>query len=141
MSQIPPLIAEGNTLKKSLDVQIAGEVWDEDNNILALCVTSQGKEFVICSIYGPNNTSHGFLANLEKILRPLSSLPIIIEGEWNCTFSCLDINSNPDIAGMVKLHNLTNSQLLGKLCSKLNLTDPFRTFSPTSHNFTYVPRD
>ena len=82
-----------------------------------------------------------FFLNLKRILTPAKNLPIIVGGDWNCTFSCLDLATNPDVAGMSKLPNAPNSVKLEQLAAKLELTDPYRIFSPCSSDFTFIPGD
>jgi hypothetical protein len=74
-------------------------------------------------------------------LSPQNSIPIIISGDWNCTFSKLPTNLNPDVLNMVNLPNLRHTQLLLNLCNDLELSDPFRTKFPNRKEFSYVPSD
>jgi len=131
----------GILTKSTLDVSVAELASDEEGNLLAVKITLRGSDFLLVSVYGPNSTSPGFFARLQKILSDNKHLPLIVGGDWNCTFSRLGIENNIDILNMKGLPNLRHSELVGEYCKKYDLCDPFRCFFPTSREFTYVPRD
>lgn len=61
-------------------------------------------------------------------------------GDWNCTYSCLPVDTNVDVRCMAELPNIRHSLLLKKMCSEMDLTDPFRLLYPNRSEFSYSPR-
>ena len=49
------------------------------------------------SIYGPNHNDPGFFALLWDALAKYSSLPVIMGGDWNCSYSSDPLSTNLDI--------------------------------------------
>jgi len=84
----------GILIKQKLNLTVLQEERDPEDNFLALHVSSGGKEFIIGSIYGPNMHCPNFFDKLYTSLTRLGNLPIILGGDWNCTFSALPI---PDV--------------------------------------------
>ena len=129
----------GILIKKSLTFSVLAEARDLDENILGLRISISGTELVLISIYGPNSIDNNFFKQLCLILGDLSNIPVIIGGDWNCTYSCNPLNSNPDVCDMAKLPNLTHSKLVRNLCEKFSLSDPFRFFYPNKQDFSFTP--
>ena len=127
-------------IKKSLTFSVLAEARDLDENILGLRISISGTEVVLISLYGPNSIDNNFFKQLCLILGDLNNIPVIIGGDWNCTYSCNPLNSNPDICDMAKLPNLTHSKLVRNLCEKFSLSDPFRFFYPNKRDFSFTPR-
>ena len=111
-----------------------------DENLLALRISASGTEFILVSIYGPNSVDINFFHTIAKILNGTPDIPIIIGGDWNCTFSCNPLASNPDICDMAKLPNITHSKQIKLLCERFSLSDPFRCFHPVKKDFSFTPR-
>jgi hypothetical protein len=131
----------GILIKQNLNLTVLQEERDPEDNFLALRVSAGEKEFIIGSIYGPNNHCPAFFDKLYASLSRLGNLPIIISGDWNCTYSALPIPDNPDIINMRSLPNKRHTDLLIELCTKLELTDPFRVKYPVRREFSYTPSD
>jgi exonuclease III len=85
-------------------------------------------------------TVHYFFYNLKNDLRSLGNHPIILAGDWNCTYSSDPLNSNIDCINMRNLRNFLHSQLIDDLCNELTLEDPYRSLNPAKVDFTYIPR-
>jgi exonuclease III len=115
-------------------------VADPAENYLLLEVAIAGKNFILGSIYGPNTNNREFFANLERDLQSLNNERRIIAGDWNCTFSCDDVQVNIDCINMAAPPNRTHSLLLNELCDRLALIEPYRTLNPNKLEYTYVPR-
>ena len=130
----------GILAKQSLNVAVLAEARDPGENFLALRISLAGSEFILVSIYGPNKNDPSYFLKLADVLQEYSQIPIIIGGDWNCTFSCNALDSNPDICDMVRLPNITHSKLVHELAVKFNLSDPFRCFHPNRRDFSYTPR-
>ena len=131
----------GILINHNLSAQVEQIFADEAENILVLKVTTTGKTFLLCSIYGPNHNDPGFFALLWDALAKYSSLPVIMGGDWNCTFSSDPLSSNLDIMDMMALPNQKHSTLLSNLCDNFKLCDPFRSLYPKKREFSYTPRD
>ena len=132
----------GILIKKSLNVSVSEVGHDEEGNILALKISTEGKsDLLLISVYGPNKNDPSFFETLSNILQKYAHLPVILGGDWNCTFSDKPVLSNPDIFKMSSVPNLKHSVLLKEMCNKFNLCDPFRCFYPHKLDFSYVPRD
>jgi hypothetical protein len=123
-----------------LQAEIVEITKDDDENILALRAVLSGTEVILISIYGPNNTDRNFFENLDNIISRAGSVPVILAGDWNCTFSTENISDNIDCFNMRRLPNLTHSRLLEDLCNKHDLTDPYRIIYPERIDFSYSPR-
>jgi exonuclease III len=133
----------GILIKKNSDFRVLEEKRDTDENILALRLIHQGsnREFLVCSIYGPNRVEPIFFNNLGRILRSEDDVPIIIGGDWNCTYSSEAVRSNPDVFNMQNIPNKRHSELLSTLCDDLSLADPYRVKFPNKNEYSYVPSD
>jgi exonuclease III len=127
-------------LKKSLNCLVHARRDDPEENYLLLRISLQGKTFIVGSIYGPNTNNPLFFDNLNNDLRSLGNYPIILAGDWNCTYSSDPLNSNIDCINMRNLPNPLHSQLIDDLCNELTLEDPYRSLNPAKVDFTYIPR-
>jgi exonuclease III len=108
-----------------------------EDNYLLLRITSGGKELIIGSIYGPNLHNPAFFANLQLSLQRLGSgtLPVVIGGDWNCSYSALPILNNPDVLNMRSLPNKRHTEMLLNLCAECELIDPYRAKFPNHECF------
>jgi exonuclease III len=95
----------GILLKCSLQYSVQEEVRTEDENILAASIIIKGTEIAIISIYGPNKLDEIFFTRLCEIVDRFRHLPIIIGGDWNCTYSTNALESNEDVLNMKRLPN------------------------------------
>ena len=57
----------GILIKTNLNVSVRAEARDSSENILALQIQTQGAEFVICAVYGPNKPCPEFFTDLNNI--------------------------------------------------------------------------
>jgi exonuclease III len=124
-------------IKKSLNISVSRQFVDPDCNILGLSICFEGTPLNIICIYGPNNFAPTFFDNLSRCIKDLGPHPLIVSGDWNCTFSTNNVGSNIDVLNMVKLPNLRHSLLLQELCVNHSLTDPFRLFNPNRREYSY----
>ena len=128
-------------INHNLSAEVEELYADEDENILVLKVSTCGKSFLICSIYGPNHNDPGFFAHLWETLKNNPSLPVVMGGDWNCTYSSDPPNVNLDVLDMVGLPNHKHSTLLSTFCDQFALCDPFRCLYPKKREYSYSPRD
>jgi hypothetical protein len=79
----------GILIKKSANLLVLEELYDEEENTLILLVKHQGNnfEFYIGSIHGPNRLDPVFFDSLRNLLRNAGELPIVLGGDCNCTYS------------------------------------------------------
>ena len=132
----------GILLKKSLNFTIMQEVPDPTgDNYLLLRLSYSGSEFILGCIYGPNEIIPDFFTRLEAGITSLGNLPVLLVGDWNCTFSSLPANLNPDILNSNSLPNIRHTINMNTMCNNIGLNDPFRVLNPNRKEFTYVPRD
>jgi exonuclease III len=131
----------GILIKYSLAFAVLGEARDEDENYLALHLEIEGKRMTICSVYGPNQVQPTFFNSLRQSISNFGNYPVVIGGDWNCTISCEPSPSNIDILNMQNPPNLRHSNLVKKMCSDLELSDPFRVEFPFRREFTYFSKD
>jgi hypothetical protein len=99
----------------------------------------KGTVCVFISIYGPNHNDPVFFDTLNRIING-SDAPVVLGGDWNCTYSSSPIEHNIDCLNMRRPPNLNHSRQLEELCNRFDLSDPFRFLYPDKLEFTYVPR-
>jgi exonuclease III len=131
----------GILIKQKLNLRILQEERDPEDNYLALRVSTGEKEIIIGSIYGPNTHNPGFFDRLSESLIRLGDFPIVIGGDWNCTYSALPIPDNPDVLNMRSLPNKRHTDLLLNLCTNRELIDPFPARFTNRKEFSYTPSD
>jgi hypothetical protein len=66
-------------------------------------------------------------------------VPLILGGDWNLTYSTLDVPQNPDVLNMNSTPSIVRSGWLLDLCEQFSLINPFRAFHPTNRDYTFVP--
>ena len=101
---------------------------DPEDNFLLLRASIKGTNVIIGAVYGPNDYNPQFFVNLKRAIDRLGNWPILIGGDWNCTFSADPIINNIDCLNMADPPNIRHSRLLRDLCTELGLTDPYRLF-------------
>jgi hypothetical protein len=63
----------------------------------------------------------------------------VLGGDWNATYSCLPLASNPDVMNMQALPNIANSRKIKEMCNNVGLSDPFRVLYPKKIDFSFAP--
>ena len=114
---------------------------DDEENFLLVKVDIKGKTLILGSIYGPNSHCPNFFVKLKNSLDRLGNFPIILGGDWNCTFSVDPSVNNIDCLNMTNPPNVRHSVLLNTICEELDLIDPFRALHPNRKDFTFCPRN
>ena len=112
---------------------------DNEQNILGLTYDNGNGKIRLVSIYGPNENEKVFFDSLDRYLSIDPGLPVIIGGDFNCTYSCDPIQTNIDCFSMQSPPSLVRSSWLHEICVKHHLTDPYRALNPTDANYTYIP--
>jgi exonuclease III len=131
----------GILIKHTINFSVLDKERDEEDNILGLKIDIEGKEFVICSIYGPNHHNPAFFTSLHTCLTRLGSSNTIIGGDWNCTGCTNPSVSNIDVLNMQNIPNARHSALLKKLCIDFEMSDPFRVKFPNRRDFSFFSKD
>jgi exonuclease III len=103
-------------------------------------VAGTGTEVVLICIYGPNNNDLNFFNTLNDILNEFKNFPVIIGGDWNCTYSSEPIETNIDCLNMSRLPNVLHSKKLNELCLQYKVVDPYRIGNAEKLEYTFVPR-
>jgi exonuclease III len=129
----------GVLIKRSASISVLNQWRDGHDNILGLQLDREGKKFNLIVVYGPNHVQANFFNDLRTCIAYLGDLPLIMGGDWNCTYSTSPPATNLDIFKMANAPNLNHSKLLKKLCDDFELCDPFRTKFPNRLEFTYLP--
>jgi exonuclease III len=132
----------GILTKYDLQIEIVSEKRSEDENFLLQHIRIAGTELIIGSIYGPNNLDLEFFAALEDALSnyDTGNIPVILGGDFNCTYSCDPVPENIDCLNMARPPNISHSKKIADICDRFNLTDLYRYFNPELQEFTYTPR-
>ena len=105
-------------------------------------LTVNSKAVIVVSVYGPNTVDHSFFTSLctaMDLQQNGRNLPIIMGGDWNATWDRRNIGLNIDVFQMAALPNITHSRAIERMCTKLNLTDPYRILYPEKMDFSYMP--
>jgi exonuclease III len=122
--------------------EILSEYRDQLENFLLLECKINGDRYCMGAIYGPNNTSRSFFADLTRIIsnvRDRGVNRIILGGDWNTTYDRRPIADNIDTFQMSGLPNPKNSEFLENMCNSLSLIDPYRALYPDNRDYTYSP--
>jgi exonuclease III len=133
----------GVLIKKDLNIIVQDYRRDIEENLLLLRVDLKGEQLVIGAVYGPNHNYPEFFNNLTNEIRAISingPVPVLLGGDWNCTYSADPVDINIDILNMRALPNLSHSIVLNQMCLDLDLVDPFRHLHYNKTEFTFVPR-
>jgi hypothetical protein len=94
---------------------------------------------VIGSVYGPNTNDLSFYDFLQEKLHRWRTLPVVLGGDWNATFSSLPNDINPDVFSMRAIPSTVRSERILQLCEEFGLSDPYRSLHPDARDYTYVP--
>ena len=105
---------------------------DKEGRILIVKVKLDGKHYVLCNIYAPNNDNGEFM---EELLRMLDKFPdndgIIMGGDFN-----LVLNTKLDRNGSEVNHGRM-LEMLNTYTEKANLCDIWRTRNPKARTYTW----
>jgi len=133
----------GILIKKSLEPRIISEKKGPLDNyyLVKLHCNNFEEDFIVGSIYGPNDNNLSFFTHLERDLNDLNSPIMILGGDWNLTLDDSPVNENMDCFNMQNIPSKKRSEMALQMCKKLSLVDPFRMLYPNRREFTYVPND
>ena len=129
----------GMLINCNLNFSEIARIGDTEENFLAIKASIQGIVYIICSIYGPNLHCPEFFIDLYNAINQLGDHPVILGGDWNCTFSASNVDNNLDCLNMRDIPNIRHSRYLEQFCADLGLQDPFRILHPVRRDFSYTP--
>jgi exonuclease III len=130
----------GILFKKDLIFSVVDRKTDEDENLLLLKVNIGTQQYILGSVYGPNEIDVNFFEKIRLALNDWGNENVILAGDWNCLFSCDNVPYNIDCMYMQACPNAANSVHLRELCDEFDLSDPYRFLYPDKKDFTYRPR-
>lgn len=125
--------------RNSLQYNVIEEVRDNQENILCMRITVNGRELCVGAVYGPNINDLTFFDFLDTLLDRWRDVPCILGGDWNCTYSNLPVGLNPDVFSMRAVPSTVRTDRILQLCATRGLTDPYRALYPGEKDFTYIP--
>jgi exonuclease III len=131
----------GILISWSLNYSVTRCLKDDNDNIIGLTLKIDDFPVRVFSVFGPNDNNCVFFDNLKNLLETDSSVPVIIGGDWNATYSCHEIGTNIDTYRMVSPPSLTRSLWLNQLCRDLHMCDPFRAIHPSLRDFIFTPHN
>jgi len=129
----------GILISKKLSYKIIKKYSDLDENIVGMILEMGDVKLRVFSIYGPNHDNQTFYRDMDRFMREDPSLPIIIGGDWNTTYSTAPTRDNIDIINMRNPPSLVRAGWLRTLCENHHLSDPFRALHPTMRDFSFSP--
>lgn len=128
-------------IKHNLNIsEISRESDPDENFLLILAQLPEGQRLILGSVYGPNQADREFFRKLTTSLNKLGNFPIILGGDWNCTFCNDPIAGNIDCLNLQNLPNRLHTNLVRDLCEIFSLSDPFRILYPNKLEYTCAPR-
>ena len=110
----------GILFKCNLDFKEITSERDEGENFLLTKACIQCRTVILARIYGPNEHDPNFFISMYNKLKSLGEYPIIIGGDFNCTYSTLNIEHNIDCINMNSVPNARHSSYLANFCESLN---------------------
>jgi exonuclease III len=126
-------------VNRSLNCKLVQEFKDQNENLLLIKFERNGGEFVLGSVYGPNNTDRIFYNDITSFLARNNGIPTILASDWNTTWDNSPPENNIDVANMVRSPNMANGKILKSMAENFDLTDPFRILHPTKIGYSYAP--
>jgi Reverse transcriptase (RNA-dependent DNA polymerase) len=129
----------GFMFNRNLQYEILNNVGDQDENFIVLLVRIKNATVILASIYGSNTHNPYFFRELFTAIKAMGNYPLIIGGDFNCTYSSDTIQNNIDCLNMADVPNIRHSTYLNEMCEALNVTDPYRYLNPNSREYTYIP--
>jgi exonuclease III len=128
-------------INNNIHHEVLETVRDPQENYLLLRLVIREVELIIGAVYGPNLDAgcEVFYEGLQNQILTWPGLPVIIGGDWNATYSDLDVNENPDILFMRSVPSRLRSGMINDLCGALAVSDPFRIMNPDLREYTYNP--
>jgi exonuclease III len=129
----------GILISSDCNFSLTDTVLDQNENFIIIKIKINDHHLIMGSIYGPNEHDPQFFRDLYGAISGMGNLPVIIGGDFNCTFSKEQVAHNIDCLWMNDIPNMRHSIYLNEFCETLHLCDPFRVKYPTAKKFSYKP--
>ena len=126
-------------IRNGLHHEVLEEERDPAENLLFLRIRIRTVELVLGAVYGPNKDEFATFDFLHGICSRWSTIPFILGGDWNATYSVERVGSNPDVFFMQAIPSAARTARILQICEDWNLSDPFRGLHPDDKDYTYVP--
>jgi exonuclease III len=104
-----------------------------------LKVNIENFDFIVGSVYGPNENNCEFFADLNAGIGSLGGENLLLGGDWNATWDPRTAADNIDTINMVSIPSKFRTEKIRQIANTYNLTDPFRMLHPLKKEFTYIP--
>lgn len=111
---------------------VSREKKDCGGNYLMLELTIRGKNFLLCSLYGPNKDTPAFYEELQKNIEGFNCERVIICGDFN-----LVLNPELDYFNYRRTNNRRARKRVLELIKDNNFVDIFRANNPDAKKFTW----
>jgi exonuclease III len=125
--------------KNELNLKEISRFSDPEENFILLNCYIKDYEFLIGSVYGPNDDNGIFFENLQDQIRKINCQRIILGGDWNLTPSADPVEYNKDIFRMRAIPSAKRSEWFNKVSENCDLVDIFRIINTDTCDYTYVP--
>jgi exonuclease III len=129
----------GILYKNSLNLDLLELRRDPGENFILAKVSVKNFTIIVGTVYGPNEHDPHFFRSLYTAIKELGNHPLIVGGDFNCTYSVDKIDSNIDCLHMVDVPNHRHSTYLREMCDALGLADPFRLLNGNKRQYSYKP--
>lgn len=111
---------------------VSREKTDPGGNYLMLELTVRGKNFLLCSLYGPNKDTPVFYETLQANIESFNCERVIICGDFN-----LVLNPELDYFNYKRTNNCKARQKVLKLIEDNDFVDIFRENNPDAKEYTW----
>lgn len=123
-------------IKKKFPIKILRTAKDNDGRVLAVAVLISGFEYVLSSIYAPNDDVPEFFVEAFRLVESLNIDLRIITGDFN---TVLDLEC--DLSGGRGCSNAKTREFLKEYMSQNDLVDVWRELHPGIFRSTFIRRN
>ena len=116
----------------NFDFKVIKEKTDNHGNIISLEILVGENTLNLVNIYGPNNDSPNFFANIFEMIEDFNSNSVIICGDFN-----LVLNPDIDYFNYLNINNPKATKTLLELMETHNLFDAYRELHPNLKRYTW----
>jgi exonuclease III len=129
----------GFLFSRDIRYDVLGTVADPEENFLVIKVRIRNTVLILAAVYGPNVHNRQFFLSLYNAIKTMGNHPLVVGGDFNCTYSGEAVATNPDCYNMNDIPNLRHTLYLNEMCDVLNIIDPYRYLHPNKKEFSYNP--
>ena len=126
---------------RKFDISKIGKSVSYDHgNMLLQAFSHSGRNFLMVTIYGPNDDKPDFYEGMRKAVIKFTEANavdhLIIQGDFN-----LALNAAVDTSGYQRVNNARASEKLKLIMEEFDLQDAWRVLHPNEKRFTYRQRN